>query len=242
MPRLRQVALVLLLGVATVGGALADSATDAFDALVNAVREHQAALARVLALQEADVARAKAEITRRKDLAARELIARRDVDEAERAADWLAAAVERTRADIGRADTLIVEARAALIPPVAPGHERETPDHIAFGGTGGWSLARASAIDRFFTRTFHRPLPVSALGQTALHDQLGFDHRAALDVAIHPDTREGRALVAYLRSEGIPFIAFRAVETGVSTGAHIHIGEPSPRRPVGRPQADASSR
>jgi hypothetical protein len=32
-----------------------------------------------------------------------------------------------------------------------------------------------------------------------------------------------------LRQAGIPFIAFRGQITSMSTGAHIHIGHPSPR-------------
>ena len=48
---------------------------------------------------------------------------------------------------------------------------------------------------------------MSAYGQTALHDRMGLDHRDALDVAVHPDSPEGRALMEYLREAGIPFIA-----------------------------------
>jgi hypothetical protein len=33
----------------------------------------------------------------------------------------------------------------------------------------------------------------------------------------------------YLRKSGIPFIAFRSAVANMSTGAHIHIGRPSPR-------------
>jgi hypothetical protein len=70
---------------------------------------------------------------------------------------------------------------------------------------------------------------VSALGQTATHDRLGFDHRNAVDVALHPDSREGRALLDHLRSRGFPFLAFRGPLPGASTGAHVHVGGPSPR-------------
>jgi hypothetical protein len=34
---------------------------------------------------------------------------------------------------------------------------------------------------------------------------------------------EGRALIKFLRSEGIPFLAFRGPIPGVATGPHIHI-------------------
>jgi hypothetical protein len=35
--------------------------------------------------------------------------------------------------------------------------------------------------------------------------------------------------MAHLRQAGIPFIGVRAVVPGSSTGAHVHIGLPSPR-------------
>jgi hypothetical protein len=50
-----------------------------------------------------------------------------------------------------------------------------------------------------------------------------------MDVAVHPDSAEGRALMAYLQSQGIPYTAFRAPLAGNATGAHIHIGSPSRR-------------
>jgi len=61
------------------------------------------------------------------------------------------------------------------------------------------------------------------------HEQLGFDHREAVDVAVHPDTREGQELILYLQSQGISFIAIRQAISGSATGAHIHIGPPSRR-------------
>ena len=33
----------------------------------------------------------------------------------------------------------------------------------------------------------------------------------------------------FLRGHGIPFLAFRGAQTGIATGAHVHIGEPSAR-------------
>jgi hypothetical protein len=58
---------------------------------------------------------------------------------------------------------------------------------------------------------------------------MGFDHREAVDVAVRPDSIEGRRLMTYLRNADIPFLAFRGRIPGASTGAHIHIGRPSPR-------------
>lgn len=85
-------------------------------------------------------------------------------------------------------------------------------------------------IKSFFVSKFGRTLPVSAFGQTRLHSRLGFDHRNGVDVALSPDSLEGRALLAKLRGFGVPFIAFRKAVPGIATGAHIHVGNPSRRR------------
>ncbi len=92
-----------------------------------------------------------------------------------------------------------------------------------------WSLKQAQSIETYFHQTFGHSLPVSAFGQTATHDRLGFDHRDAMDVALHPDSAEGKALINYLRRSRIPFIAFRSAVARSATGAHIHIGRPSRR-------------
>lgn len=113
---------------------------------------------------------------------------------------------------------------------------------VRYAGTGAWSLADAATIQEFFERRFGRPLPVSAWGQTLLHDRLRLDHHNALDVAVHPDSMEGRALMAFLRSEGFPFVAVRARMRGVSTGAHIHVGPESCRLPAARPAAVARAK
>ncbi|HEX9442535.1 MAG TPA: hypothetical protein VGA73_00370 [Candidatus Binatia bacterium] len=97
-----------------------------------------------------------------------------------------------------------------------------------------WSLEQAEKIKEFFLAKFGRALPVSAIGQTAVHDHMKFDHREAMDVALSPDSKEGRALIGYLRETGIPFMAFRRKIAGVATGPHIHIGNPSPRLAPGR--------
>jgi hypothetical protein len=100
---------------------------------------------------------------------------------------------------------------------------------VRFRGTRPWSLSLTRTVADFFSRAFGRTLPVSAYGQTPVHDRLGFDHRNAIDVAVHPDSAEGRAVMAWLRQAGLSFIAFRSAVAGASTGAHIHIGEPSQR-------------
>jgi len=36
--------------------------------------------------------------------------------------------------------------------------------------------------------------------------------------------------MTWLRARGVSFLAFRGAVAGEATGAHVHIGEPSPRR------------
>ena len=111
----------------------------------------------------------------------------------------------------------------------ALGTYSETSTLLRFNGGTLWQLRDAVKIERFFVETFGRALPISALGQTATHDQLRFDHRDAMDVALHPDSKEGQSLLGFLRQGGIPFVAFRKAIPGSATGAHIHIGNPSAR-------------
>ena len=94
---------------------------------------------------------------------------------------------------------------------------------------GKWRLAEAEKVKSFFLVKFNTPLPLSAFGQSDLHTRWGLDHRNAMDVGLHPDSVEGRALIAYLRAEAIPFSVFRAPIPGVATGPHIHIGYRSSR-------------
>ncbi len=96
-------------------------------------------------------------------------------------------------------------------------------------GTGKWRLADAQKIQDFFLARFKKPLPTTAFGQSDLHTRWGLDHRNGIDVGLHPDSTEGRALIEFLRSESIPFLAFRGPVPGVATGPHIHIGNRSPR-------------
>lgn len=96
-------------------------------------------------------------------------------------------------------------------------------------GNVRWRLTDAAKIQDFFAARFKRKLPTTAFGQSALHTRWGLDHRNGMDVGLHPDSNEGRALIEFLRNESIPFLAFRGPVPGVATGPHIHIGNRSPR-------------
>ena len=118
-------------------------------------------------------------------------------------------------------------------PPPEPA---PAPDAQSSAAEGAQAIALASKakivsdIKSFFISKFGRTLPVSAFGQTRLHSRLGFDHRNGVDVALNPDSLEGRALLGKLRGFGVPFIAFRKAIPGIATGAHIHVGRPSHRK------------
>ena len=114
-------------------------------------------------------------------------------------------------------------------------HEPSESHEIAerYDGDGVFAMGEFARIDAAFEHRFGKPLPVSAMGETAVHRALGFDHRGRVDVAIYPDTPEGVWLRDYLKERHIPFFAFRQALPGKATGAHIHIGPMSTRLNVG---------
>ena len=98
-----------------------------------------------------------------------------------------------------------------------------------FEGTRKWNISDSPKVESFFVSKFNRPLPLTAFGQSELHNRWGLDHRQSMDVGLHPDSLEGKALIRFLVNEGIPFLAFRSSIPGVATGPHIHIGHGSSR-------------
>ena len=188
--------------------------------------EYRAALESVLKLQIEAARRATETAEQGRRLQEQGIVSRRQAEEAELAAVAAREQVEQTRARMVEADRMVTEAEAPES-PLRPGELQTASSLIRFQGAGQWSLSMAPRVQGFFTERFGRPLPVSAFGQTPLHDRLGFDHRNALDVAVHPDTLEGVALMTWLRGQGISFLAFRHAVDGAATGAHVHVGEPS---------------
>ena len=98
-----------------------------------------------------------------------------------------------------------------------------------FDGDGIFSTPQFAKVESAFEGKFKKSLPVSAMGETAVHRALGFDHRGRVDVAIYPDAPEGVWLRGYLTKHNIPYFAFRHAVPGKATGAHIHIGPGSTR-------------
>lgn len=209
---------------------LADRVAKAKAEVAAAANDYKASLEKLLALQENDVKTASETVERRKELLAQAVISKKELEESERALSAAQDKVAYTKRQMAESDTLIAEATAeAELAKLGPGAYQATGAMIRYNGPAHWVLTDAAKVQGFFALRFNHALPISAFGQTALHDHLGFDHHNSIDVAVSPDSAEGQTLMAYLRSAGIPFIAFRYAVAGSATGAHIHIGYPSKR-------------
>lgn len=187
----------------------------------------------LLADYEQEQAKLRAEVIKRRRLFQDGQIAKDEVQEAERAFVAALRRVHETRYSVVETDIAITETilgeKVERMPALPVNGYGETKDLARFNGARKWSLRDAPSIEKYFSQKFGRRMPITALGQSATHHRLRFDHRDAMDVALHPDSVEGQALIAHLRKSGIPFIAFRGAAAGASTGPHIHIGRPSRR-------------
>ncbi len=93
-----------------------------------------------------------------------------------------------------------------------------------YDGNGHFNLGDLPTISSEFQRRFHHVLPISALGQTMVHQSMGLDHRNRVDVALNPDDAEGVWLRQLLERLHVPYLAFRSAVAGAATAPHIHIG------------------
>ncbi len=100
---------------------------------------------------------------------------------------------------------------------------------IRYDGNGLFNATDLTTISSQFEKRFGRALPVSALGQTLLHQAMGLDHRNRVDVALNPEAPEGIWLRQLLEKLHIPYLAFRTAVAGAATAPHIHIGTGSSR-------------
>lgn len=234
--------LVMVLALAVIGGATAAQAqhstaknqlAETRSELIAATEAYKGSAQEVIKFQEQDVANATAKVEQIRQLVADGLIARNELAAVEQEIAAAQAKLEATKKQIAESDDLIAQIRDAEIAEkahakaqAAQARKLVQPVSLRYNGMAGWALTNLSNVQTFFTNTFGRTLPISTLGQSATHNALRWDHRNSADVGIHPDSAEGRALIAYLRSNGIPFLAFRGAVPGVSTGPHIHIGYP----------------
>lgn len=182
-----------------------------------------------------DLSKQEAQVIQLRQLFLEGLVPRNEWEKAEQELASAKAKAEETRLQLENAEKLAAEMKKAEQLAKAKPLVKLTSMSLNKTATimrstaGNWSIGNLGAVQQFFSNTFGRPLPTSTIGQSATHNRLGWDHRNSVDVGVHPDSAEGRALIAYLQNAGIPFLAFRGAVPGVSTGPHIHIGRPSNR-------------
>jgi hypothetical protein len=204
---------------------------------VKATSEYKASLTKLLTIYEGNVKKAEEKLELSRKLLAEGLISRLQVEENERALAADKAKVEETRRQMTSADEQVAnifaesEAEKQLAKDLRLARQSlvRTASFTRYTGAPGWALSDAWKVQRFFSDTFHRQLPIAVFGQGAIHDRWRLDHRNAMDIQLHPDGVEGRALLEFLQKNGIPYLAFRSAIPGTATGPHIHIGRPSHR-------------
>jgi len=199
--------------------------------LVKAAGQYKASVQALIPHYEESLKTATEALEKRKGLFEKGLVSKHDIEKAEQDLREVQAQLEQAKRQLTESDQLIAEATAEPRPssPGTAGRYSSKSAIMRYSGAGSWAIAEASKVEGFFASKFGRQLPVSAFGQSETHNRLGFDHRNSIDVALHPDSSEGKALIEYLRTNGIPYLAFRSAIPGVATGAHIHIGNPSHR-------------
>jgi hypothetical protein len=209
--------------------------------LIEATNEYTASSKELLTIQEMEVSKATAKLEELRTLVSEGLVAKAELEAEEQKLDALRGQLQATQKQIADSDNRVAQIKAeqelrkkqsaAPVKLIAKqyGTLSTTAMMLRYNGPVAWSRGSLDTIQNFFSARFGRSLPTSAVGQSATHNRLGYDHRNSVDVALHPDSTEGRALINYLQGQGIPFLAFRGAIPGVATGPHIHIGSPSHR-------------
>lgn len=207
-------------------------------ALVGSVNKYKTTVEALIPIYERELSSAKGTLETRKGLLEKGLVSKRDVEQSEQAVAEATRKIDETKRQLAESDQLMASTRAELEldrakPAVSHSKYRTTYSAtnaiLRYPGSSGWTITQASKVESFFSSTFARQLPISAFGQSSTHNRMGLDHRNSMDVALNPNSAEGKALIAYLQSNGIPFLAFRSAVPGAATGAHIHVGYPSHR-------------
>ncbi|MGA3041973.1 MAG: hypothetical protein ABSF54_14400 [Bryobacteraceae bacterium] len=159
------------------------------------------------------------------------IVAKNDLDPAAAQVDFA-----RTQYDLAVSRANLTHELAAMVraeqmrpPRASDGASGNARGSVRYDGAGVFTPAQFQQVSAAFEHRFSKPLPVSAMGETAVHRALGFDHRGRVDVALNPDQPEGVWLRQYLEARHIPYFAFWQAARGKATGAHIHIGPESTR-------------
>jgi hypothetical protein len=153
----------------------------------------------------------------------------------------------RREVDLAAKERTLAESRADLVKEMAQMAQAEemlalklsaSPSEAQgiaerYDGDGVFNMVIFADVQEAFERQFHKSLPVSAMGETAVHRALGFNHTGRVDVAVSPEDPEGGWLRTYLMMKHIPFFAFKQAIPGKATGAHIHLGPISTRLSTG---------
>ena len=204
---------------------------------IKATNEYKASLGKLLPYYESNLKKAEEKLETSKKLLAEGLIPRTQVEENEHALALAKQKIDETNRQMASAEAQI----AGVLIETAANEEINKNLRLAkqrlvrtaaftrYTGAGGWNIGEAFKIQRFFSDTFNRQLPIAVFGQGAIHDRWRLDHRNAMDIQLHPDSVEGRALLDFLQKNGVPYLAFRSAIPGTATGPHIHIGRPSHR-------------
>lgn len=205
-------------------------------AVAEAITKLKTDFANEIAIRERNIQALTTELQKKQELFKQGIVAKKEVQEIETklaaVRAELTARQKIVEGEIAAANNVAAEAAAAeqlAKTPLRRSAYVATNALIRYNGTMAWNITDITKVSAWFVSTYNHALPISAFGQTNVHNQLGFDHSNSVDVALHPDSPEGEALVNYLRSAGIPFLAFRQAVPGSATGAHIHIGYPSHR-------------
>ena len=214
-----------------------DELTKLREQFAAATNEYKISLGKLQAIYTKNIKQAEDRLAISRKLFDDGLVARNQVDENERALATEKDKLAETERQIAAADSqvagMLLEAKAAeqfaKSLRVRRGSLTRTTAMIRYAGSGAWALGDAWKVQKFFTDSFKKPLPVAVFGQGAIHERWRLDHRNAMDISLHPDGVEGQALMSFLQRNGIPFLAFREAIPGTATGPHIHIGRPSHR-------------
>jgi len=204
---------------------------------IKATNEYKASLGKLLPFYENELKKAEEKLEVSKKLLAEGLIPKTQLEEYERAVTVAKQKIAETNRSMTSADeqvaAVVVEADAneqiAKNLRLAKQGLVRTAAFTRYTGAGGWNLGDSWKIQRFFYDTFNKQLPIAVFGQGPIHDRWRLDHHNAMDIQLHPDGVEGRALLEFLQKNGIPYLAFRSAIPGTATGPHIHIGRPSHR-------------
>lgn len=215
----------------------ASELTQLRDSYIKTTKEYKASLEKLLALYKASEAKAEQRLAQSQALYQDGLVSRIELEGIERAVTVEKQKVSGVEQQIAGADTQIAQTlleiegdrQIAKLGRMRKGSLIQTTSFIRFNGGSGFLLSNAGKIENYFFKTFNRQLPIAVFGQGAIHDRWRLDHRNAMDISLNPDGAEGQALMEFLRTNGIPFSAFRGAIPGVATGPHIHIGLPSHR-------------